>query len=411
MYLYQTEDEEEAVRKAISLSLESYQQEQEKKKQSNTSSDKRRQLSNSRRPRSLFSPKGTKCRSTPFLSHESNYLPTTVSTSLSSKESEENAKSCRESQTTGRGMDASNSPATGNGRWLLQLDELFTDQNYKEKEQCSKSPHVWKGSGGARGTRKANSIANFGSKEEEELRNGVLAVLSSDQVTKKTEQRTKSSQVPLIDPRGRRKFNSVSKYRGREVDERKDGLHTEVSTIQISKETEESAKSHKVSMKGTGAASGASSVSGITKGNKGLRHEISPAQITKECEPCTKYNQLPPKRARRRIETSSKALALSMEKAIPLCLPNNFTWDPTTGKIQKTGDERCVLDPVPAAIKILENIKEPVSVVSIAGPYRDGKSYILGEVFGGKNVFSIGHSMDPETFGLWMWIVPEVFQV
>lgn len=50
-------------------------------------------------------------------------------------------------------------------------------------------------------------------------------------------------------------------------------------------------------------------------------------------------------------------------------------------------------------------------MVSIAGPCRDGKSYVLGEVFGEKDVFSIGHEMDPETMGLWMWVVSQQFKV
>ena len=54
---------------------------------------------------------------------------------------------------------------------------------------------------------------------------------------------------------------------------------------------------------------------------------------------------------------------------------------------------------------------EPVSVVSITGPYREGKSYIIGEVFGQRDVFPIGHEMDPETMGIWMWIVPHVYKV
>ena len=54
---------------------------------------------------------------------------------------------------------------------------------------------------------------------------------------------------------------------------------------------------------------------------------------------------------------------------------------------------------------------EPVCVVSITGPCRDGKSYIIGEVFGQMDVFSIGHEMDPETMGIWMWIVPHAYKV
>ncbi|KAJ7380911.1 hypothetical protein OS493_004495 [Desmophyllum pertusum] len=97
-------------------------------------------------------------------------------------------------------------------------------------------------------------------------------------------------------------------------------------------------------------------------------------------------------------------------KGIPLCLPNNVSWDPLTGKIQKTSDDRCSLHPVPAAVKMLQEIKEPVCVVSIAGPCRDGKSYIMGEVFGQMEVFPIGHLVDPETTGIWMWIVPQKFK-
>ena len=46
-------------------------------------------------------------------------------------------------------------------------------------------------------------------------------------------------------------------------------------------------------------------------------------------------------------------------------------------------------------------------MVSIAGPCRKGKSYILSRVFDQGEVFPLGHELDPETMGIWMWIVPE----
>ena len=50
-------------------------------------------------------------------------------------------------------------------------------------------------------------------------------------------------------------------------------------------------------------------------------------------------------------------------------------------------------------------------MVSIAGPYRKGKSYILSEAFDQPDVFPLGHRMEAETMGIWLWIVPEKFKV
>ena len=50
-------------------------------------------------------------------------------------------------------------------------------------------------------------------------------------------------------------------------------------------------------------------------------------------------------------------------------------------------------------------------MVSIAGPYRGGKSYIMSKLFDQGEVFRLGHSMDLETMGIWMWIVPDKFKV
>lgn len=108
----------------------------------------------------------------------------------------------------------------------------------------------------------------------------------------------------------------------------------------------------------------------------------------------------------------NKEVPLGFEdKATPLCLPNNLKWDQRTRKIIKTSGERRTLHAVPEAVLMLQKIKEPVCVVSIAGPCRDGKSYILAEVFGQKEVFPVGHLVDPETTGIWIWIIPQKFQV
>ena len=50
-------------------------------------------------------------------------------------------------------------------------------------------------------------------------------------------------------------------------------------------------------------------------------------------------------------------------------------------------------------------------MVSIAGPYRKGKSYILSKAFDQGGVFPLGVSLDPETMGIWMWIVPDKLKV
>ena len=50
-------------------------------------------------------------------------------------------------------------------------------------------------------------------------------------------------------------------------------------------------------------------------------------------------------------------------------------------------------------------------MVSIAGPYRKGKSYILSEAFDQPKVFPLGHEMVAETMGIWLWIVPEKYKV
>ena len=103
---------------------------------------------------------------------------------------------------------------------------------------------------------------------------------------------------------------------------------------------------------------------------------------------------------------------MNQEKAIPLCLPNNARWDERTGHYSKLKDvPRESLNVIASTQQQLRAIKGDICVVGIAGPCRRGKSFILSKVFGYEGVFSLGHSMDPETMGVWMWIVPEKYKV
>ncbi|EPY72656.1 hypothetical protein CB1_111004001, partial [Camelus ferus] len=60
----------------------------------------------------------------------------------------------------------------------------------------------------------------------------------------------------------------------------------------------------------------------------------------------------------------------------------------------------------PNALKILEQISQPVVVVAIVGPYRTGKSYLMNRLLGQNHGFSLGSTVRSETKGIWMWCVP-----
>ncbi|XP_022804560.1 guanylate-binding protein 6-like [Stylophora pistillata] len=96
--------------------------------------------------------------------------------------------------------------------------------------------------------------------------------------------------------------------------------------------------------------------------------------------------------------------------AIPLCLPNNYQWNSRIRQCVKTEEKRSSLYFVEETLQELRKVKGPVCTVSIAGPYRKGKSYILSQIFDQPEVFPLGHKMVAETMGIWMWIVPEKYK-
>jgi hypothetical protein len=102
------------------------------------------------------------------------------------------------------------------------------------------------------------------------------------------------------------------------------------------------------------------------------------------------------------------------DSPIPLCLPDNMEYKNKKCSIIP-GKARTKLVANPEALEILRNISGRVCVLSIVGPCRTGKSYILNQILrygtkGGK-IFSLGHTMDPETMGIWMWGRPFPIQL
>ncbi|CAH1251020.1 GBP6 [Branchiostoma lanceolatum] len=106
-----------------------------------------------------------------------------------------------------------------------------------------------------------------------------------------------------------------------------------------------------------------------------------------------RVEELKPKEGRETIKGSS----------IPLILPNDLKYNVSNGVVEKVeGVRRGSLQIVPEALGLLETIEEPVSVLAICGPCRSGKSYILSRLLGSTDAFELGHTTDPQTFGIWM---------
>jgi len=55
-------------------------------------------------------------------------------------------------------------------------------------------------------------------------------------------------------------------------------------------------------------------------------------------------------------------------------------------------------------IKLLEADTMPFTVVSVVGPYRTGKSYLLNRIMGRRDGFSLGPTVEAKTKGIWFWL-------
>lgn len=54
----------------------------------------------------------------------------------------------------------------------------------------------------------------------------------------------------------------------------------------------------------------------------------------------------------------------------------------------------------------LSKVRKKIGVISIAGPYRTGKSFLLNRIAGHQTGFKLGNTTNPCTEGLWIWGKP-----
>ncbi len=93
----------------------------------------------------------------------------------------------------------------------------------------------------------------------------------------------------------------------------------------------------------------------------------------------------------------------SLPRSMPLVIPNDREYDITTNELRAIpGERRSGLKIVPETLRLLESIRRPVAVLAICGPSRTGKSYLLSRMLGSADAFDLGHTMDAQTFGIWI---------
>lgn len=65
----------------------------------------------------------------------------------------------------------------------------------------------------------------------------------------------------------------------------------------------------------------------------------------------------------------------------------------------------------PEAISVLKAIEGKVAIISVAGIYRTGKSYLLNTIMlKQKGGFGVGPTTNPKTKGIWIWGKPLIYK-
>ena len=100
-------------------------------------------------------------------------------------------------------------------------------------------------------------------------------------------------------------------------------------------------------------------------------------------------------------------------ESLPLFLPANASYDPATNTVTKgeeghdnsSGNDEAShrLVKVPkAGWDMLEALQAPISVISLLGPYRSGKSFLGSRFLNTSNVFRVGPTLEGCTVGIWI---------
>jgi len=118
----------------------------------------------------------------------------------------------------------------------------------------------------------------------------------------------------------------------------------------------------------------------------------------------TEITNVPQERPEKQIEiktvvpaeiTEPKKSIAFREEAIPL-----IEWNQADKKFEVSQEAR----------EIISTIQGPIGVITVAGMYRTGKSYLLNRVIlnNSSGGFGVGPSINPCTKGLWVWAKPLV---